>query len=401
MAVQADLLDFSKLVSLNTVASTKTIHLNILAYVHLRNIYKSTGAGRTARQITEHLASQADVNLRVLADAGDKARILPLVKEPWTSFHYHTFSADTTRQQARWFFLDRPRAEAFWPEADIVFCTGESYVPVKNARLVMTAHDAGYFEPSAHSRDMTYWKTRLKWELLYKKLDRTVDMFHTVSRFSADRLGHFFPQLKSRIRWVYNGVTPHFFGAVSVEGRKYLKEVGLSGRPFVLVPGGLHFRKNAELILAASPVLLERFPDLLIAVVNHTNPVYVEKSRSVGPNFRILGFVTDEALHALYATATVVWYPSRYEGFGLPVVEAMACGASVVASDSSSIPEIAGDAALLVDPANFKAHVAAISNLLTDPLGREQFSTLGKERAKMFTWTKCASELKQHFATLL
>jgi glycosyltransferase involved in cell wall biosynthesis len=401
MAAQPDLLDLSKLIGANTVAIPKANHLNILAYVHLRNIYNSTGAGRTARQITEHLASHPDVNLRVLADSGDKARILPLVKEPWISFHYHTFSADTTRQQARWFFLNHPRAEVFWPEVDIVFCTGESYVPVKTARLVVTAHDAGYFEPSAHSRDVTYWKTRLKWELLYNKLDRTVDMFHTVSRFSADRLGHFFPQLKSRIRWVYNGVTPHFFDAVSFEGRKYLKEVGLSGRPFVLVPGGLHFRKNAELILAASPVLLQRFPDLLIVVVNHTNPVYAEKSRSVGPNFRILGFVTDEALHALYAAATVVWYPSRYEGFGLPLVEAMACGASVVASDSSSIPEIAGDAALLVDPTNFKAHADAICDLLTDSLAREQFSARGRERAKMFTWNKCASELKQHFATLL
>ena len=375
--------------------------VNLLAYVHLRNIHGSTGAGRTARQIVEHLAHRKDVNLRVLADANDKHRILPLVQKPWTDYQYHTFSADTTPQQARWFFLDSPSAESYWPEANIVFCTGESYVPVRKARLVMTAHDAGYFEPGAHIRDATYWKTRLKWELLYKKLTRKVDMFHTVSEFSAERLAHFFPEIKSRIRWVHNGVTPHFFGPVAAEGEEFVRNAGLADRAFVLVPGGLHFRKNAELILEAVPMLLERFPDLVVAVVNHTNPVYAEKAQVFAPRMRLLGFVSDEALHALYTAATVVWYPSRYEGFGLPVVEAMACGASVVASNSSSIPEIAGDAATLVDPGNAKAHVDAISSLLTDLAARQQFSAVGKQRAQRFTWTACAAGLKHEFDALL
>ena len=374
---------------------------NVLAYVHLRNIHGSTGAGRTARQIVEHLALREDVHLRVLADAEDKKRILPLVGAPWDGYDYSTFAADTSRQQARWFFLDNPSAESYWPEAEIVFCTAESYVPVRKARLVMTAHDAGYFEPGAHTRDATYWKTRLKWELLYKKLTRTVDMFHTVSEFSADRLAHFFPAIKSRIRWVHNGVTPHFFGPVDEGGRAFVREAGLADRPFVLVPGGLHFRKNAELILEAAPMLLARFPELIIAVVNHTNPVYAEKARAFGPRVRLLGFVSDEALHALYTAATVVWYPSRYEGFGLPVVEAMACGASVVASNSSSIPEIAGEVATLVDPGDPSAHVDAISGLLTDPLAREQFASAGKTRAAQFTWAKCAAELKRDFDALL
>ena len=375
-------------------------HLKILAYVHLRNIHGSTGAGRTARQITEHLAMREDVDLRVLADASDMSRILPLVKEPWTGYRFHSFQADTSRQQARWFFLDRPKAEHYWPEADVVFCTGESYVPVKRARLVMTAHDAGYFEPGAHIRDSTYWKTRLKWELLYRKLERKVDAFHTVSQFSADRLAHFFPSTRSRIRWVHNGVTPLFFGKVDPAGQRYVEDVGLGSRPFVLVPGGLHFRKNAELILQATPTLLKRFPDLIIAIVNHTNPAYAQKAMLLGPRVMLLGFVPDEALHALYTAATVVWYPSRYEGFGLPVVEAMACGASVVASNSSSIPEIAGDAGVLVDPVDANAHVDAITGLLTDGRARTALAVAGRVRASRFTWTACASELKRHFDAL-
>jgi glycosyltransferase involved in cell wall biosynthesis len=226
-------------------------------------------------------------------------------------------------------------------------------------------------------------------------------MFHTVSQFSADRLAHFFPQIASRVRWVYNGVTPHFFTPVPAQGKAFVEQAGLGGRPFVLVPGGLHFRKNADLILSACPTLLERFPDLVIAVVNHTNPVYAERSKSLGPRFRLLGFVEDDALHALYTMASVVWYPSRYEGFGLPMVEAMACGAPVVASDSSSIPEIAGDAAILADPGKPQAHVDAISALLTDARARTHLSDLGRVRASRFTWTNCAADLKQHFDTLL
>jgi glycosyltransferase involved in cell wall biosynthesis len=374
---------------------------NVLAYVHLRNIHNSTGAGRVARQVTEHLALRDDVNLRILADARDRERILPLVQKPWTEYQYETFASDTSSQQARWFVLNNPRAESFWPEAEIVFCTAESYVPTKRAQLVVTAHDAAYFETGAHLQNMAFWKQKLKWTLLFQKLSRTVDMFHTVSEFSASRLGHFIPSIASRIRVVPNAVAPHFFTSVSSAGHQYLKKVGLADRPFILIPGGLHYRKNADLILAACPTLLSQFPNLIIAIVNHSNPEYAQRAIGLHANVKILGFVEESALHALYSAATVVWFPSRYEGFGMPVVEAMACGAPVVASDASSLPEIAGDAAILVDPSQPDAHVRALSSLLTDETSRKQFSEAGRNRASIFTWASSAAQLKHHFDTLL
>ena len=177
--------------------------------------------------------------------------------------------------------------------------------------------------------------------------------------------------------------------------------MGLNEKPYVLVPGGLHFRKNAELILAGAAELLQRHPGLTIALVNHSNPAYAERAKALGERFLALGFVSDDALHALYARASVVWFPSRYEGFGLPVVEAMASGGPVVASRAASIPEIAGDAAILAPPTEVQAHREAIESLLTDERARQQLTAAGKTRAARFTWDRCATELKQRFDTLL
>jgi glycosyltransferase involved in cell wall biosynthesis len=375
--------------------------VNVLSYVHMRNIYGSTGAGRVARQLTEHLARRGDVNLHILADASDHERILPLVEGDWRNYQYHTFSADTSRQQALWFALNRPLAESFWSDVQIVHCTAESYVPVSKARLVVTVHDAAYFEDTAHKVDSAFYRQRLKWKLLFAKLSRKADLFHTVSQFSADRLGHFFPAIASRLRVIPNAVSPHFFQPTTVEGIRYLEEQQLLDQPFVLVPGGLHFRKNAELILATCPLLMERHPELKIVIVNHSDPAYIERAASLSSGLKMLGFVSDEALHALYSAATVVWFPSRYEGFGLPVIEAMACGAPVVASHASSLPEIAGDAATLVMANTPEAHTAAIEGLLCDALTRRQFAIAGRERAATFTWSSSAAQLKRQFDSLL
>jgi glycosyltransferase involved in cell wall biosynthesis len=226
-------------------------------------------------------------------------------------------------------------------------------------------------------------------------------MFHTVSQFSADRLAHFFPQIASRICVVPNAVTPHFFTPVPEDGEAFLSEHGLAARAFVLVPGGLHFRKNADLILEVAPILLQRFPGLILAIVNHSNSEYAARASAISENVRVLGFVSDEALHALYAAASVVWFPSRYEGFGLPVIEAMACGAPVVASDASSIPEVAGRAALLADPSRPEDHVEAIAALLADAGMRQRLAAAGRDRASQFTWACSATKLKQAFDALV
>ena len=274
-------------------------------------------------------------------------------------------------------------------------------MPTTRARLVVTAHDAAYFEPGAHRRDATFWRQRLKWTLLFSRLAKRAAMIHTVSQFSADRLAHHFPALASRVRVVPNAVTPHFFEPAPRTGLQFLRKEGLLNRPFVLVPGGLHFRKNADLILHAAPRLLARYPDLVLAIVNHSNPLYAARAAALGPRVQLLGFVDEDALHALYANASVVWFPSLYEGFGLPVLEAMATGTPVVASRASSLPEIAGDAALLADATNETSHLEQLFQVLDEPALRADLKRRGRARAGQFTWERSAALLKQHFDALL
>jgi glycosyltransferase involved in cell wall biosynthesis len=375
--------------------------MNILAYVHLRNIYGSTGAGRVARQMIEQLAARADDRLVILADQRDQARILPLVGTPWTGFDYRFFASETSRQQARWLFLGRPFAESYWPDAEIVYCTGESYVPVHRARLVVTLHDAALFEHDAHARDFSQWKQRCKWRFLHGTLERKADLFHTVSQFSADRLAHFFPGMKARLRVVPNGVAARFFQPVSAEGEAALAQLGLAGRRFVLLPRGLHYRKNAEIVLQAWPRLLERDPDLLLVVTSHCEAAYADRARALGHSVRLTGFVSDEALCSIYHAAAVLWFPSRYEGFGMPVLEAMACGAPVVASNATSLPEVAGGAALLVPPLDATAQVEALVAVLQDSSLCAALVAKGKKRAAAFTWEASAEKLRTDFQSIL
>ena len=138
-----------------------------------------------------------------------------------------------------------------------------------------------------------------------------------------------------------------------------------------------------------------------MVVVNHSDPAYAGRAQALGGLVFQAGFVSDDALRALYSAAEVVWFPSRYEGFGLPVLEAMACGAPVVTTNASSLPEIAGTAALLVSPDAADPHIEAIRSLLSNSQLRDDLRVRGRKRAALFTWTRAAAELKTHFDSIV
>lgn len=375
--------------------------MNVLAFVHLRNIHASTGAGRVARNLVEALHKQADVNVRVLADRGDHARLPNDIGSPWNALPYVLFDRETSRQQARWLLLRRPHAQHYWPAAEITFCTAESFVPKGRTRLVVTAHDAAYFERDVHASSLATHKQRWKWSVLYSVLASRADMIHTVSAFSADRLSHFFPALRSRIRVVHNAVTSNFFQPPLPQTRDFLVRHDLHRRPYVHLPGGLSVRKNASLILDVWPRIVREIPDAVLAISGHINAAYRSAAERLGPSVRLLGFTTDEELKRVYHDAQLTWFPSRYEGFGLPVLESMACGAPVVSSNTSAIPEIAQGHAILLPTDAVDAHRDAVLDLLRDDRQRAAMRADGLAHAAHFTWPRAAQQLSHLFGQLL
>ena len=375
--------------------------MNILSYIHLRNIYRSTGVGRVSRELTEHLHRFEGVRLHVLADPDDYRKVVPKVGEPWTSFDYHFFKAETSKQQLRWILRNGPPAEDYWPETDLVHCTAESYVPVRHARLAVTCHDAQHFESGAHRTSFWLAKQRLKWRMLFARLEREADMLQMISNFAAERTAHFFPGLRDRLRVVPNAASDSFFQPPTAVGLQVLEELGVRDRQFVLVPGGLQFRKNADLILDAWPRIAQKHPELLMVVINHADVAYLDRAKALGPSCILGGFQEEEQLVALYQAARLVWFPTLYDGFGMPVIEAMASGTPVVSSNTTGIPEVAGDAAILLSPHDVASHIEAVASLIDDSSERRALIASGRERAAGFTWQISSDKLLHEFRKLM
>jgi alpha-1,3-rhamnosyl/mannosyltransferase len=163
---------------------------------------------------------------------------------------------------------------------------------------------------------------------------------------------------------------------------------------YVLAVGTLEPRKNLERLIAAwgrlPPALQDSHTLALVGPRGWDDAPILSAARAAGA--QLLGGVTDDELRALYAGAAAFVYPSLYEGFGLPVLEAMAAGAPVITSNVSSLPEVAGDAALLVDPRDEAAIAEAIERVVTDPTLADDLRARGRPRAAAFSWARTARE---------
>jgi glycosyltransferase involved in cell wall biosynthesis len=167
---------------------------------------------------------------------------------------------------------------------------------------------------------------------------------------------------------------------------------------FILFLGALEPRKNLPRLLEAfaalAPALQREFPLVVAGAQGWLNDSVHEQVRKLGLGERVFfpGYIDQGDIAALYSMATVFAYPSLWEGFGLPVLEAMACGAPVLTSNVSSLPEVAGDAAVLVPPTDVDAIAASLGRLLDDDAFRADLSARGRQRAAQFSWERCARE---------
>jgi len=173
-------------------------------------------------------------------------------------------------------------------------------------------------------------------------------------------------------------------------------------KPYLLYIGQIQPRKNLERLIAAFEILRHDNPDLQLVIGGGhgwlQKPILERAKHSpVAENILFLGRVPEDLLPALYWQADVFVLPSLYEGFGMPVLEAMACGCPVVTSNVSSLPEVAGDAAVLVDPNSVESITRGIKEALND---KQSLSTKGIEQAKQFDWDKTARETYKIIASI-
>lgn len=193
----------------------------------------------------------------------------------------------------------------------------------------------------------------------------------------------------SRVTVVYPGVDHERFTPAAEDGG--------AGRPYILCVAGADPTKNVETLVEAFiglPLDLRHAHDLVLAGDLRRRADLRERVAGAGidKQVRFTGIVPDDALITLYQQATVFVFPSRYEGFGFPVLEAMACGCPVICSTAGSLPEVAGDAAVLVDPSDVQGLTARIGEVLADRGLRAQLRARSIQQAKHFTWDRTARE---------
>ncbi len=200
---------------------------------------------------------------------------------------------------------------------------------------------------------------------------------------------------EDKIEVIYPGIAEPYFQTSSSDARTAAGKFGLV-RPYILFVGTIEPRKNLDVLLDAYgqlPKALGAEFDLVIAgPAGWAAPHTLARLRSGAPGVRYLGYVPEKDLPGLTAGASVFVYPSLYEGFGLPVAQAMAAGAPVITSDISSMPEVAGGAAVLVDPRSVSEVRAAITRLLLSPETRDELRNQGLARARRFTWDAYAQK---------
>jgi glycosyltransferase involved in cell wall biosynthesis len=258
-------------------------------------------------------------------------------------------------------------------------------------RQVVTVHDMTFFNmPQAHQRvKILYFRFFIRADVRFA--DKLVFDSHSSMKDCTDRLGA--PRGTSTV--VHLGKSEAFrTGLAASEIRRVKEKYGLDG-DFVLSVGTIEPRKNLTRLVSAFASVCGRHPGLALVIAGMKGWMYDDLMQTVKDldlESRVIftGFVSEEDKPFLIAAAKVFAYPSLYEGFGIPVLEALACGIPTVTSNVSSLPEVAGEAALTIDPYSVEELSAALERLVSDDALRERLAREAVKQAATFTWTKTA-----------
>lgn len=269
-------------------------------------------------------------------------------------------------------------------------------------KLIVTIHDLIYLYPHSHTLPLL---GRSYVRALFKRIVKKADGVLTVSEFTKRELLRLFPKLPDRRIFVTpEAAAVHFRKIEDLQILSSVRKKFKLEKPFILFVGSFKPHKNLPNLMQAVSLLREkrRLDHELVMVGRPDKKNEGILRLATRHSFaRILGELNDEELVALYNLADVFVLPSFWEGFGLPILEAMACGAPVVASNRSSLPEVVGKAGFLFDPDRVDALEEVLYNVLVDKELRKKMSLDGLERARCFSWKKTAEETLRVYRQIL
>jgi glycosyltransferase involved in cell wall biosynthesis len=262
------------------------------------------------------------------------------------------------------------------------------------ATIVGTLHDIVYLSRT----DLGSQRTRARAQARYRDVAARSKLIVTLSQYSKDEIVRLLGVDPGRVRIVPLAAEAHYVP----QPAERIAEVRLSHgleQPYILFAGGFGRRKNAAGAVRAFARALPDLPaDVCLAISGGSGPLEQEVrdllgSPELAARVHLIGYVADENYPALMSGCLAFFLPTLLEGFGLPALEAMACGAAVVTSSTTSVPEVCGDAALLVDPEDEAALASALVRVCGDTALRERLGALGLERAKLFSWSQVAETM--------
>ncbi len=354
-------------------------------------VHHIAGLGRYTQELmTALLAVDADNEYVAFYNRPAEARVDP----PLDGIRHLTTNLATKpwRMSALAGHLLRISQDRLFPDVDLFHATDHLLPRLSRVRSVFTLHDLVFrFYPEAHKPLNRWFLT-----LMMPRFLRAADAVIAVSESTKSDAMRLYGLDDAKIKVIYEGVNPQFCPAppetVSLVRRKY----ALPER-FILSVGTIEPRKNLTSLLEAYRALRNQGIEHKLVIVGKKGWLYegfFRRLTQLGLENEVIfpGYVPDEDLPGFYGGAELFAFPSLYEGFGLPVLEAMACGAPVVTSDTSSLPEVADEAAILIDPTGVEGLAHAMGTVLGSAELRDELRAKGRKQAAKFSWEKAARE---------
>lgn len=279
---------------------------------------------------------------------------------------------------------------------DVWLFPKNTFAPYIKGKCVPVFHDIVYFEKELKFREFKFFDN-LHHSLMIPINGKISAINVAVSEFTAKRMHELLKIPKEKIKIIKEGVEEIFVPLKDKKKLTGVKEKYNLKQPFFFYAGSLSPRKNMINVLKAFEIVKNKLPHNLYVTGGYSwrdDEVFkFIKEKNLEKRVIKLGFVNDEDLVCLYNLADCYLYPSLYEGFGLPILEAQACGCPVITSTVSSCPEVGGDGSLLVNPWDVSEIAHAMELVATNSQLKHKLIEAGKKNIKKYSWNKCAQEL--------